>query len=193
MFAVGHVLISDDVLDAPFTCNLGACFGGCCVQGESGAPLEPHERAQLEAALPIVRDVLRPEALEVIERDGVWEELEDGSYATTCVGGAECVFVEYHGRVAKCSIQNAYYASRTDFEKPISCHLFPLRIERVGDYDLVNYEAIDLCAPARALGRKLNVQTATFLEKPLTRKYGAAWYQDFLTAVGYHTPSPATN
>ena len=192
MFAVGNVLISDDVLDAPFTCDLGACHGGCCVQGDSGAPLEPDERAQLEAVLPIVREALRPEALAVIEQQGVWETVEDGGYATTCVNGAECVFVTYDGPVAKCAIQNAYYAGQTDFEKPISCHLFPLRIERVGDYDLVNYEQIDLCAPARALGQRLNMQTATFLEKPLTRKYGADWYQDFLAAVERHRPSPTT-
>ncbi len=97
MFAVDHVLISDDLLDAPFCCNLGACHGACCVKGDSGAPLEPEERARLEEILPEVRKNLRPEALKVIEQKGVWEEVGKEEYATTCVGGEECVFGTYDG------------------------------------------------------------------------------------------------
>jgi hypothetical protein len=100
MFAVGNILISDDLLEAPFACNLGACRGACCVQGDSGAPLEADERERLEAVLPAVRNRLRPEALRVIEEKGTWEEVAPGEFATTCVGGAECVFVVDWERVA---------------------------------------------------------------------------------------------
>ena len=179
MFAVDDILISDAVLDAPFACNLGACRGACCVQGEGGAPLEPGERAALEAALPAVRGQLRPEALAVIDADGVWEEDGSGGYATTCVDGAECVFVTYDGPVAKCALQKAYQAGRLDFPKPVSCHLYPLRVERVGTVRVINYEQIDVCAPARRHGRRRGIQLIDLLREPLQRAFGAAWYARF--------------
>ena len=187
MFAVDHVLVSDAVLDAPFACHLGACHGACCVHGDSGAPLEPEERAVLERVLPVVEGDLRPEAREAIRRAGVWEEVSPGDYATTCVDDRECVFVVYDGPVAKCAIQQAYHAGRVDFEKPISCHLFPLRVERHGEGDeaveVLNYERSALCRPAVRHGRRTGVQLAAFLEKPLTRRYGPRWYQKFREAV----------
>ncbi len=182
MFVVGDALISDDVLDAPFACNLSACLGACCVQGDSGAPLEPDERVVLEALVPRVRKYLRPEALRVIKREGVWEEVEDGDYATTCVGQAECVFVTYDGSVAKCAIQKAYLAGRVDFPKPLSCHLFPLRIERMGDYDVINYEQVSLCDSARKHGRRHGVRLVDGLQEALIRKFGASWYAAFRQA-----------
>lgn len=186
MFAVDHkdthVLVSDDLVDAPFCCNLHACHGACCVEGDSGAPLESEERTYIEAALPVVRSSLRPEALRVIEKDGVWEELGDGSYATTCVDGAECVFVSYDGPVAKCALQQAYEQGRIEFPKPISCHLYPVRIERLGDLDALNYERITLCSPAVRKGRRSGVALYEFLREPLVRKYGEAWYEAFKEA-----------
>lgn len=179
MFVVEDTLISDELVDAPFTCNLGACHGACCVQGESGAPLEPEERASLENVLPRVRTYLRPEALEVIERQGVWEEDDPGRYATTCVDDAECVFVTYEGPVAKCAIHKAYLDGRIDFIKPISCHLFPVRVENYGGHDVLNYERTSMCAPARTLGDRRNTQLVDALREPLVRKYGAAWYEAF--------------
>ena len=182
MFAVGNVLVSDELLDSPFSCNLGACMGGCCVQGDSGAPLEPEEREALENILPRVRKYLRPEALKIIEDTGVWEEVKPGQYATSCVNHAECVFVTYEGPVAKCAIEKAYFESRITFRKPISCHLFPIRAERYGDVDALNYEQIPLCKPAIKRGRKFNLQVIDFLREPLVRKYGEAWYEQFRTA-----------
>lgn len=177
MFAIDHTLISDAVLDAPFACNLGACHGACCVQGESGAPLEPEERSALERALSRVRKYLRPEALAVIGERGVWEEDEPGHYATTCVDGAECVFVTYEGPVAKCALQKAYAEGRIDFEKPLSCHLYPIRVEQVGEFEVLNYEhATPMCDPAVACGLKQDTQLVDFLRTPLVRKYGEAWY-----------------
>ena len=182
MFAVGNVLVSDELLEAPFACHLAACKGGCCVQGDSGAPLEPDEREELEMILPVVRKDLRPEALEVIEREGVWEEIEPQQYATTCVGSAECVFVTYEGPVAKCSIEKAYFEGRISFRKPVSCHLYPLRAERYGDVEALNYEQIPLCKPAITHGAQKNIQLQDFLREPLVRKYGEAWYEQFRLA-----------
>ncbi len=182
MFVVGDTLISDALLDAPFACHLGSCLGACCVQGESGAPLEPEERAALEAIVPRVRKYLSPEARKVIEDQGVWEEVEPGQYATTCVDDAECVFVTYDGPVAKCAIHKAYQAGRVDFPKPISCHLFPILIEPMGDFQVLNYEQVSICDPARRHGRRHQVQLVDVLREALTRKFGAAWYAAFRQA-----------
>ncbi|MFN3596959.1 MAG: DUF3109 family protein [Rubricoccaceae bacterium] len=187
MFAVDHVLVTDALLDAPFACHLGACLGGCCVHGDRGAPLEPEERAALEAALPAVEAHLRPEARAVIAREGVWEEDAAGTYATTTVRGRECVFVVYVHGVAKCALQQAYHEGRIGFEKPISCHLFPVRVERYGEgegaVEVLNYERIELCRPAVRHGRRTGMQLAAFLERPLTRLYGEAWYARFRAAL----------
>lgn len=181
MFAVDHTLISDELLDAPFACHLGSCRGACCVQGESGAPLEPDERATLEAVLPRVRKYLRPEALAVIDEQGVWEDDGSGGYAIPCVDDAECIFVTYDGPVAKCAIQKAYLEGRIDFPKPVSCHLFPVRVERIGDYDVLNYEQVDMCRPARKHGQRHGIQLVDLLREPLERKFGTAWYERFRT------------
>lgn len=187
MFTVDHVLISDAVLDAPFACNLGRCLGACCVHGDRGAPLEPEEREALEQALPVVKDRLMPEALKVIEREGVWTSEEKGHYGTTTVGGRECVFVRYEGKVAKCSLQEAFNEGRITFEKPISCHLYPVRVEQHGSgedlIEVLNYEQIDLCKPAITHGNQTSTQLVDFLQAPLTRKYGPAWYRRFKSAV----------
>lgn len=179
MFAVDHILVSDDLLDAEFSCNLGACLGACCVQGDMGAPLEADELPILEEILPAVRHLLRPEALEVIEREGVWEETAPNQYATTCVDGAECVFVTYDGPVAKCAIQEVQRRGKIDFPKPISCHLYPIRVENYGDIETLNYERIDICEPGRKCGARLGIPLAGFLKEPLTRKYGEEWYARF--------------
>lgn len=179
MFAVKDILVSDALLDAPFSCNLGACFGACCVQGDSGAPLEPDERQELESVLPAVKKYLRPEALEVIEEKGVWEETAPDHYVTTCVGKAECVFVTYDGPVAKCAIQKAFFEGTVEFEKPVSCHLYPIRIERIGEYDTINYERIEICDPGVKHGRRTGMQLADVLQRPLVRKYGKEWYNEF--------------
>ncbi len=181
MFAVEDILISDALLDAPFACNLGACLGACCVQGASGAPLEADERALLEDVVPSVRSYLRPEALAVIDRRGAWEEEQPGQYATTCVGAGECVFVTYEGPVAKCALQKAHLAGKIDFPKPLSCHLFPVRVEQIGGVEVLNYEQVSLCDPARKHGRRHGVQLVDLLHEPLTRKYGATWYETFRT------------
>ena len=182
MFAVNNILVTDELLDAQFACNLGACLGGCCVQGDSGAPLELDERRELENVFPRVKKYLRQEALDVIEEQGVWEETEPGKYATTCVDNAECVFVFYEGPVAKCAIEKAYLEGRVNFRKPISCHLFPIIAEKFGDVEALNYEQIALCNPAKKHGSKHGIYLINFLREPLVRKYGEDWYKQFRSA-----------
>ena len=191
MFVVGDVLVSDNVLDAAFTCHLGACGGACCVHGERGAPLDEDEADLLERALPTVADELRPEARAVIDERGVWERHDDGELTTTTVGGRECVFVVYEPAheggppVALCALQRAYQQGRVGggeglpegFPKPVSCHLYPLRAEtHAGGFEVLNYERIDLCAPGREEGRRRSAWLLDVLRVPLVRKYGEMWY-----------------
>jgi hypothetical protein len=194
MFAVGPVLVSDALLDAAFACDLGACRGACCVVGERGAPLEKDEIPLIEQARDVVERDLRPEARAALSRGGAWEGNDRSGFATATVAGRECVFVVYErgpgtrpGQgVATCAIQRAFQAGRLGWEKPISCHLYPIRVERIGEGDdaveVLNYEQIDLCAPARSAGRRARTPLARFLERPLTRRYGAPWYAQFLAA-----------
>jgi len=182
MFAVDDILVSDAVLDAPFSCQLGACHGACCVHGAGGAPLELNELEELERALPTVKHELRPEALETIRKHGVWTEEAEGQYATTCVDDAECVFVVYEGAVAKCALQRAFHRGRLDFEKPISCHLFPIRVEEVAGTTVLNYEQIQVCRPAIKHGRRTGVLLADFVRTPLIRRFGEDWFNRFRDA-----------
>lgn len=187
MFAVDHVLVSDALLDAPFCCALSACKGGCCVEGDRGAPLLPEERDELERALPIVGPRLRPEAHEVIGREGVWEGNDREGYATTTVGGRECVFVVYRKGIALCALQEAYRQGKLAWEKPISCHLYPIRVETYGEgesrVEVLNVESIEMCAPAIPHGRRMGLQLAEFLARPLERRYGAEWVARFREAL----------
>ncbi|MBN8589388.1 MAG: DUF3109 family protein [Rhodothermia bacterium] len=183
MFVVNDILISDEIAESHFSCHLGVCLGACCVQGEEGAPLQPEERAILENILPIVAPSLRQEALEVIQKEGVWEEVYPERYATTCVDGSECVFVYYEGKVAKCAIQKAYHNGEVDWPKPISCHLYPIRARRYGTQEVLNYEKWDICVSGVHLGTQSGTYLSDYLAGPLTRKYGEAWYCDFQKAA----------
>ncbi len=182
MFVVDHILVSDDLVGEHFSCNLGACLGACCVHGDSGAPLEPEELSAIEAAVPSARKYLRPEALEVIDNSGPWEETSKGGLATSCLNGRECVFVTYAGPVAKCALQKAYMAGRSSFKKPISCELFPVRAEHYGTYEVLNYERVSLCDSGRAKGQRQGMPLAEYLKDPLVRKYGEEWYERFTQA-----------
>ncbi len=182
MFAVDHILVSDSVLEASFACQLQACRGACCVQGESGAPLEPGERFVLEALVPALSPALRPEARALIAARGPWEKVGADRYAVRCTPDGACVFAVYdEAGIARCAIQQAHTQGRIDFPKPISCHLYPLRVERRHGLEILHYEKIPLCNAARAHGARCGIHLVDFLEAPLVRRYGRAWYERFRT------------
>lgn len=186
MFQVQNTLISDDIAMARFSCQLTACKGACCVVGEAGAPVEDKERLVLNKAWNLLKDELRPEAHAAVAAKGLITKKAD-AFELSCVGDAECVFVQYDlAGVAKCSIQKAFYEGRIEWEKPLSCHLFPIRITSIGDYDYLNFEFVpELCSPAVDFGQQQNLYLAEFLESPLTRKYNKDWYDEFLAACRY--------
>ena len=145
MIDVDNILVSEDIVDARFACNLSACLGACCVHGDSGAPLEDDECEWLDSIVPEVSRYLSRKSKKVLKQHGPWERSRAGNFVTTCVDDAECVFVTYERGVAKCSIQKAHQAGRVDRPKPISCHLFPIRVSRKKGRDVLQYERIDLC------------------------------------------------
>lgn len=178
MIQIEDIVVSSDILTEKFICNLEACQGECCIEGDAGAPVEKNEVAELEKVLPVVWDELSPEAQAVIKKQGVVYTDQDGDLVTSIVGNKNCVFTCYDEKgCCYCAIEKAYREGKCNFYKPISCHLYPIRIENYGPYTAVNYHRWDVCKDAVILGKMKGVPVYQFLKEPLIRKFGADWYQ----------------
>lgn len=179
MVQIDDVIVSLDVFWEKFLCDLHACKGECCIEGDAGAPVELEEVEKLEEVLPVIWDDLAPEAQEVINRQGVVYTDEEGDLVTSIVNGKDCVFTCYDEKgYCYCAIEKAYREGKCNFYKPISCHLYPIRIGDYGPYKAVNYHRWDVCKAAVLLGKKENLPVYKFLKEPLIRKFGAEWYQE---------------
>lgn len=179
MIAIDNVLLSDDVVEARFVCDLDRCKGGCCVDGDCGAPLTEEETHIIADIYPRIKSYLPEAYIAEIERQGTHVSDEEHGLVTPTVNGGICVyaFTDDIG-IVKCGIEQAYKDGVIDFKKPISCHLYPLRINSTNGYDLVNYEPRKvLCRPACKLGKKLEVPVYRFLKEPIIRKYGMDFYE----------------
>ena len=178
MIEIDDTIVSLDIVQDYFLCDLARCKGACCVEGDSGAPLEKEEIAKLEAALPHVWDDLSPKAREVIDRQGVAYIDTEGDIVTSIVNGKDCVFTYYDQTgTCKCAVEKAYREGKIDFYKPVSCHLYPIRVTQYRDFNAVNYHRWSVCKPAILLGRKEELRIYKFLKEPLIRKFGESWYQ----------------
>lgn len=178
MIIIDDTLISDELYTEYFVCDLPACNGGCCVQGDAGAPLEKKETIVLERIYPIIKPYLRPEGIAAIEKSGRFVTDIDGEHTTPLVDQKECAYVYFdEDNIAKCAIEKAWEEQIHDFKKPLSCHLYPVRITKYSNYEAVNYHRWPICDPARVYGKKLNVRVYQFLKEALTRKYGEEWYE----------------
>lgn len=179
MVQIDDVVVSLDVFREKFICNLDACKGQCCIEGDAGAPLEEEEVAELEKVLPVIWDQLSPQAREIIDSQGVCYTDQDGDLVTSIVNGKDCVFTCYDEKgCCYCAIEKAYRDGKVDFYKPVSCHLYPIRVGNYGPYKAVNYHRWDVCKAAVILGQKENVPVYKFLKEPLIRKFGEAWYNE---------------
>lgn len=184
MIQIDDVIVSLDVLDQYFCCNLSACHGECCIEGDAGAPVELNEVAELENVLNVVWDDLSLEARTVINKQGVVYTDSDGDLVTSIVNNKDCVFTCYDEKGnCFCAIEKAYRAGKTKFYKPISCHLYPIRVKDFGNFKGVNYHHWDVCKAAVLLGKKLNLRVYQFLKEPLIRKFGQAWYDELEDCV----------
>jgi hypothetical protein len=172
-------IVSTQIFERQFVCDLTACKGSCCIKGDNGAPVTAEEVQIIEANLPKIKPFMRPEGIAAVEKSGVAYLDNDLEPATTLVNGAECAFVFFDDAgIAKCAIEKAQREGHIDFLKPISCHLYPIRTKQFQDYTALNYEKWDICEPACACGEKLDVPVYKFLKEPLIRAFGSAFYQE---------------
>ncbi len=184
MILVDNAVISDDIKEQFFVCDLTACKGACCVEGDLGAPLEESELKELEDAFEAVKPYLSEEGLRAIEKSGLYIKDFEGDFSTTTINDRECAFAIYdENKVLKCGIEQAYFDGKTSFRKPVSCHLYPIRITKYDHYDALNYDRWDICSAACTLGDKLGVPVYKFLKDALIRKYGEAWYAELCAEI----------
>ncbi|GAA4447949.1 DUF3109 family protein [Nibrella saemangeumensis] len=184
MILIDNTCISDDIAEKFFVCNLEKCKGACCVEGDMGAPLEHSELAILKEIYPKVKPYLSAEGIRAIEEQGLYEEDFDGDYVTTTVNGRECVYAIYDEKgTLKCGIEQAYLDGKINFKKPISCHLYPIRITKYEHYHALNYDRWPICSPACGLGKELNVPVYRFVREALVRAYGQQWYDELVKEV----------
>lgn len=194
MLEILGTLVSLDLFKVMFCCDLSKCHGMCCVEGDEGAPVDMEEIEKLEESLPIVWDELSKEAQQKIDAEGVVYPDREGDLVTQIVNGKDCVFVKYDNisldggktrgpRCALCAIDGAYRQGKFDWQKPISCALYPVRLAKIGDMVGVNVHKWDVCEPARQLGKKLQIPVYQFLKEPLIKRFGQEWYDEICIAA----------
>jgi hypothetical protein len=179
MILLENTIVSEDILEKNFICNLAACKGACCIEGDSGAPITQDELEILEAELENIKPYLTAVSLEAIKTQNFWEKDTDGDLVTTCLPTGECNFsLRDEAGMLKCGIEQAYRDGKASIQKPLSCHLYPIRISNVGEFEALNYHRWDICKPACKLGEEHQVAVYQFLKEPLIRKFGADWYNE---------------
>ncbi len=184
MFLIQNTLVSLDVIEKEFCCDLETCRGCCCIEGDAGAPVSDEEVAEIEQILHILLPDMTKEARAVVEKQGISYLDPSGERVTSIVNDKDCIFARTdHNGWCYCLIEKAYHAGKIGFKKPISCHLYPIRLTRVGNYIGVEYHRWDICHCARQLGKKKHIPLYQFLREPLVRRFGEAWYAELeLTA-----------
>ena len=184
MIQIDDKLISEDLFSEEFVCNLAKCKGICCVEGDAGAPLDEDETKILDEIYPKIKPYLRSEGIQAIEEQGTYTLDFEGDLVTPLVNNAECAYVIFDEKgYTKCAIEKAYEDGVIDWQKPISCHLYPIRITEYSNFSAINYHEWDICSDACTLGKELGVKVYQFLKKPLIRKYGEEFYQTLSEAA----------
>ena len=184
MIVIGQTIISDDIKDNFFVCNLDKCKGACCIEGDLGAPLEESELAELENVYDEVAPYLSVEGRAAIEAQGKFIRDYEGDFSTPTINDRECAYAIYDQKgILKCGIEQAYLDKKISFKKPISCHLYPIRITKYDDYEALNYDQWSICSPACSFGKELRIPLYIFLKDALLRKYGEKWYAELVTQI----------
>ena len=186
MVEIQNTIISNEIFEEKFICDLCKCKGQCCVDGESGAPITHEEYKQINEILPEIWSDLSLKAREVIDKQGIAYTDYDGELVTSIIKGKECVFAYFDDNgICKCAIDNACREGRINVQKPISCHLYPIRLKEYVEFTAVNYHKWQICEPAIELGRKQGVPLYQFLKEPLIRKFGEGWYREVCEAAEF--------
>jgi len=179
LIEIGEQLISSQIFERKFVCDLNACKGACCIEGNSGAPLQLQEIDLLEDHFDKIEPFMREEGKNAVQEFGIFYMDDDNEPVTTLVNGAECAFVYFDDKgVTKCSIETAYHDGKIDFNKPQSCHLYPIRIKRLHDKKVLTFEEWEICAPACACGEQLDLPVYKFLQDPIKRVFGEKFFDE---------------
>ena len=178
MIAIDNILVSDDIVEAKFICDLHKCKGGCCEDGDAGAPLEKAELKELEEHINVIKPYLTPEGLQELKRQGLYTYDREFGFVTPTINGGICAYAFRDNQgIIKCGIEAAYRDGKLDWKKPISCHLYPIKVNKTKTYTMLNYEPRDpMCNPGCALGKKAKMPVYEFLKEPLERKFGTEFY-----------------
>lgn len=172
-------IISTQIFDRKFVCDLNACKGACCIKGDAGAPLDEEEANILEENIDKIKPFMRKEGIEEVDKTGVFYIDQENDMATTLVNEQECAFVFFDEKgITKCAIEKAQSEGAIDFKKPLSCHLYPIRVKKFNDFTALNYNHWDICEPACSCGDKFNVPVYKFLREPLIRAFGDYFYEE---------------
>jgi hypothetical protein len=186
---IDNVFISDEVAEEQFVCDLIKCKGGCCLEGDAGASLEPEERTEIENAYPVIENMLPQESRKMVKEKGFyWQHDEFGTVTPTLSNGI-CVYATIEKGVIHCAFEQAYNQGKINWKKPLSCHLFPLKITKSesAEQEYVNYEPREtLCSPACELGQSLKVPVYSFVKEALVRKYGEDFYEVLSQIAGQY-------
>jgi len=178
MFQLQKTIVSEEILEKDFVCNLSACKGACCVDGDAGAPLTQEETQILADIYPKIKPFLRKEGIAAIEAQGTHVIGSDGELETTLIDGKDCAYVIFDNKTALCGIEQAYNQGEVSWKKPVSCHLYPIRVKEYSDFSAVNYHKWHICSDACALGAELQVPVYKFVKEALVRKFGMDWYEE---------------
>ncbi len=193
MIVIENTIVSDELISEAFVCDLSRCKGACCVEGDLGAPLELAERNILENVYEEVKPYLTEEGIDAIEQQGKFVRDYEGDFSTPLVKeSSACAYaVQESNGTWLCGIEKAWKAGKTEFRKPISCHLYPVRLANYQDYTAVNYHEWDICSAACSLGASLKVPVYQFVKEALIRKFGEAWYDTLEATVRHMGEKPS--
>ena len=176
---IGNKIVSTDIFSEQFTCDLNKCKGACCVKGNGGAPLNEKELDKIQNNIEKIKPYMSKSGIETVNREGVYYLDEEDTPATKLIDKKECCFVYFdEDEIAKCSIETAYEAGEINFNKPESCHLYPIRIKEFNEFTAINYEIWDICSPACSLGKSLKVPVYQFLKEPIIRVFGNSFFEE---------------
>ena len=178
MIQIRNKIISIELFTTFFICDPDRCLGNCCVYGDSGAPLDDLETGILEDNSAILLRYISPEGRDVIKKYGPWVTDHEGDKVTPLIDGKECVYAIFENGVARCGIEKAYYENAISFRKPVSCHLYPVRISKLGENIALNYHHWHICEPARELGKAKGMPVFRFLREAIVRVWGVSFYEE---------------
>lgn len=178
MFQLDKTIVSEEIIENEFVCNLSACKGACCVDGEAGAPLEEEELKKLMDIYPQVKPFLTKQGIKALEEQGLFIT-QDGEFETPLIDGKDCAYITYDDKgVALCGIEEAYNQGEINWKKPVSCHLYPVRVQDYSEFSAVNYHKWEICDDACSLGKELQIPIYKFVKEALIRKFGEDWYAE---------------